>query len=256
MNEPCFIDEVVYLHKINKSDIFHLMNFLPGGGGYASPASLDTNNLQSMGTDFQRIDTVKKQKLFYSFSQEELRTGLDAFFSIRCSPRADILIKASAIRNGYSISCFDFVNQRSSSSNAPYSEEKILFKSELEIAFELGRRNICPSAPSRLTALFLVEASDDGKFTLFSMYPNPKDAFLMKVGIIIKKCFIRVDSNWIDKYSKNQSPEFVNSYWRGQASCNPKWEHLLEGVVGLRENGEKVQLKEMLKDNIARLSAK
>jgi hypothetical protein len=100
MTIPLFIDDNIYLHHINLADLNHCYNFLAGGNGYATPASVDIDLLIEGNADFQRIDECRKQQKFYSVTEEELKTGLGSMSGISCSYRMQCLISASKFRNG------------------------------------------------------------------------------------------------------------------------------------------------------------
>ena len=271
MEMPPFMDEICYLHHINKFDIKHVMNFLPGGGGYATPASLDEQKLIALGADLRRIETIKKQKEFYNLSKEELSLGLGDCISISRSPRIDILFNASQIRRGIKIGQCNLskltpvmqadgvysVDMLTSWSNDdPNVEKKLLRISEMEIEFELGRRLYAPDSPSRLTCLFMVNDSLEGQILLSKMFGNNKSGrykpLLLSLGILLKDKIAVADSNWFEKYAIAQDDKYIEAYWSGFVSEDPKWETLFEGMVGLRNKEQSLELKQIL-DNFTRV---
>lgn len=262
---PPFIDEVSYLHHINKLDIKHILNFLPGGGAYATPASLDEESLRAAGADFRRIETIRRQKEFYTLSEKELKFGLDNCISISRSPRIDILFNASIIRRGLKIGQYNFssanpVQQEdgsyvidmpfSWSDDDPNVEQRILRISDVEIDFEMGRRLYAPDSPSRLTCLFMVNDSLDCRFLLSKMFGSNKSGrykpLVLSVGILKKDRIAKADSSWFGKYEKKKDDEYIEAYWSGIKSDEPKWEILFEGTVGLRDKCQASELKQLL----------
>ena len=74
--EEYFINDDRYLHHINGKDIKQVMNFLPGGGGYATPTSLDVSILKEIGADYTRIKSVEVQKKFFEYTKDQLRNSI------------------------------------------------------------------------------------------------------------------------------------------------------------------------------------
>jgi len=265
VSEPIFINNEVFLHHINKFDVKHLMNFLPGGGGFATPASLNVDLLMNIGASNDRIQSVKNQKKIYSLSKNDLLYKLDNYESFSISPRLDHLICASKFRNNKKIGKFDLSSSKPKhhmdgwidmgydtiwSNQIPGREEDILKISEHEIEFELTRRQCAPSAPSRITCLFMVEDTIEGRIYLSKIYDKPDkrrhNPLLLKLGIVHKDRLLKADSNWFTLYNTEQREEYISNYWHGKASDNPEWEILFEGMVGLRNNNQKSLLKTSL----------
>lgn len=242
------------------------MNFLPGGGGYATPASLDLDMLEHIGAKFQRIESAKFQKTFYTLSEEEMRNGFDGPIASSISYRMDILISASLFRNGKKIGKPNRIFKNpvitkdgwvSSELNLMWSddlegkEEGILKKSEREIDFELGRRSYAKNAPSRITCLFMVEDSDDGRVNLSNIYygritSEAYSPMILELGICKKEKIIKVDSTWFNLYCEENNPDYIRNYWLAKPSSDPNWEILFEGMVGLRSSEQKKELKTLL----------
>ncbi len=258
MNEPTFINGHSFLHHINTKNLTHLMNFLPGGGGYASPASLDIAFLVEVGADFQRIETVKKQKLFYTLSERDLLEGLKGFEGIAQSYRMESLITASKFRNGVRIGKADMTSFNPKLMNDGWvdmgyeliwsdevenKEKQILDLSEVEIAFELARREYAPDAPSRITCLYMVENNFDGQMLLQRMFnKRPSVSYqpmLLNLGIVCEEKYAKVDSSFYLKYIQDRQKKFLEQYWLGECTDNPDYEILFEGMVGLRDQHQK-----------------
>lgn len=265
MDGPVFINNQCFLHHINVKDIMNLMSFLPGGGGYASPASLDVDFLVEIGADYQRIETVKKQKLFYSLSENDLLEKLDGFGAINQSYRMEILITASKFRNGQKVGKADMTSINPKLMNDGWidmgleiiwsneldnKEQKILDLSEVEVAFELARRVYAPDAPSRITCLYMVENDFDGRMVLQRMFNRSPSAsyqpMLLNLGIVHEVKYAKVDSSWYLKYMKDRQEKFLEQYWLGETTDNPDFEILFEGVVGLRDQDQKEALSNAL----------
>ena len=115
------------------------------------------------------------------------------------------------------------------------SEEQIIVKkAELEITFEKIRRLINFGAPSRLSCIYLVDNSIDGRIVLQNMFVdyfiNP---FIVEVDILNQMELTKCDQRWLEKYYDEPNNEFVKNYWDGVA-FNEKcasWEYLLEGTI-------------------------
>lgn len=113
-------------------------------------------------------------------------------------------------------------------------EENIVVKGELEIQFEIGRRQYNYGAPSRLSCLYLMDNDIDARFDLNNMFVDLfKNPLIVEVQILDKFELKKFDFRWVDEYYKNPKQEFIQSYWKGLSldEKNPKWEYLLEGSI-------------------------
>jgi len=262
MSEPVFVNDKVLLHHINKLNITHLMNFLPGGGGFATPASLDVEFLKSIGANNDRIQSAKNQKRIYSLSKQELLFNLNDHWRIHISPRLEYLINASMFRNNKKVGKMDLSSSKPKrqedgwidmgfdtiwSDEKQGLEDKILSTSKFEIEFELARRKFAANAPSRITCLFMVENNFEGRNYLSKIYEKADkrkhSPLLLELGIVHKDRLLKVDSNWFTLYNTEQREEYLSNYWHGKATINPEWEILFEGMVGLRNNDQRSLLK-------------
>ena len=270
-NESNFQNDVGYLHYINGNDITQVLKFLPGGGGYATPASLDILFLVENNADFNRINTAKIQKKFYHFSEDDLRFNLHNIVEIDKSPRMEILIAASKFRSGKKIGKMKgvvgqpFVDNEGRtlykldiawSNQVLGKEEEIIRKSEVEIEFELGRRQYSNESPSRITCLFMVEDTIDGRLVLANMFgENKKDYLPILLELVPLRIdrITKVDSRWYELYLKEKDKkEYIENYWIGKASDNPLWEILFEGMVTLKNVEQRVELQEILNKYIGK----
>jgi len=262
IREPPFINDERFLHHINAKNLMQVLNFLPGGGGYASPASLDLEFLAEIGADPNRIHTARMQKQFYTLSEQQLLRGLDHFVAIGQSPRMEILITASRFRNGLKVGqanlrsidpiqmddgWFELGMDMVWSDEIDDKEQKVLDLSEVEIAFELARREYAPDAPSRITCLYMVEDTFEGRMTVYDMYkknkqgPNYKPV-LLKLGVVHQVKYTKVDSAWYLKYFQDRKKSYLEQYWLGGSTNKPCYEILFEGMVGLSDRIDKDKL--------------
>ena len=123
----------------------------------------------------------------------------------------------------------------------------------LEIQFERARRIWKPTAPSRLSCLFLVENNDDGRATLGSMFSSsfnqPKTIEVDTLPGIRE--IMRFDSRWVDEYLANPSEQALRDYWE-QEPFNPmipSWEYLLEGSIICTNNFQRQEVAEYVRIN-------
>lgn len=267
MTKITMSDKPVYLHCINLADIKQVFNFLPGGGGYQTPASVDLDFLVENGADWQRIETVRRQKEFYTYSEEKLRYGLlSQDIGLNRSYRIDILVTASELRSGISVgkagpnSLIDPEYKDGTWSyklDLKWAHEidgkidSIIELSEIEIAFEMGRRKYAPNAPSRLTCLFMVENGFEGRIFLAELFDSPamkrrRDPLILELSIVHEVMFLKTDSEWFNRYSQSKDETLIKNYWLGIATESPKWEVLFEGIVVLREEAQKEKLRTRL----------
>jgi hypothetical protein len=109
-------------------------------------------------------------------------------------------------------------------------------RAEAEIQFELRRRLINDSAPSRLSALYLAEDSFDGGIMLHNMFRNsfsqPK---VLQVSILDNLALFKADHRWYEDYHETGSEQSIDNYWSGLSfdEQNLSWEYLLEGSISL-----------------------
>lgn len=110
---------------------------------------------------------------------------------------------------------------------------------DIEIAFERRRRVVAPNAASRLTSLYAVEHSKDGRSVIDRMFPRGSDRLILTVSLVAAIRVTRVDSAVYETYRKCVSDEVIDNYWSGLPSetRRPRWEFLLEGM--LRVDDEK-----------------
>jgi len=114
-------------------------------------------------------------------------------------------------------------------------------RAEVEIQFELRRRIVSPHAPSRLSALYLVQNNEDGRMTLRSMLlsvlTKPKILKVKIINILDGSCLFRADHRWYEEYYNNPVESIIDSYWSRNSFDEkiPSWEYLLEGTIGLVE---------------------
>jgi len=263
--EEYFINDDRYLHRINEKDIRQVMNFLPGGGGYATPTSLDVTYLKEIGADYNRIESVIAQKKFLEYSKDELLNGISKIGSISLSPRIEILITASKFRNrlnvGQGIGIGPSIIEKdgwishklnfSWSNDFPQKEEEIIQISEAEIVFELGRRKYSPELPSRLTCLFMVGNSLEGRIALSEMFPKKPNSryspLLLELALCKVDKIIELDSIWFDRYLKEGANKtFIKSYWTSEDTAEPRKEILFEGMIAVSKPEQREELKLML----------
>lgn len=126
------------------------------------------------------------------------------------------------------------------------AEENIIVKGELEIQFEIGRRQYNYGAPSRLSCLYLMDNDIDSRFDLNNMFVDSfKNPLIVEVQILDKFELMQFDFRWVEEYYKTPKQEYIESYWKGFSfdEKKPKWEYLLEGSIQMT-NKEQYELVE------------
>lgn len=81
---------------------------------------------------------------------------------------------------------------------------------DIELEFEKVRRQIAPSAPSRLTCFWLAENSGAGRSVILKMMPY---AYIAQARVNFCQASLVVDAGWFDDYLNYPKPEYVESYW-------------------------------------------
>ena len=129
----------------------------------------------------------------------------------------------------------------------PGQEQRLIETRNIELKFEEGRRLIAPTAPSRLSCIWLAENSDAGRAVILSMLPN---AYITAVRVEHCAAAAIADANWFDDYLNFPKPDFIENYWKGK--IHPKIsmpEILVDGQVTftdpqqlayIKENGKKL----------------
>jgi len=131
-------------------------------------------------------------------------------------------------------------------------KEQILFKADLGINFEKIRRNEFSHKPSRMSSVFVVEDSWEGRLCLSQMfyqgYSSGKYApFIFNVKVVVCLFSHKGDIQWLDEYRETQNVECIREYWRGNAfNSSPIYEYFLEGTI-IPNNRE--QILEIRKQN-------
>jgi hypothetical protein len=156
---------------------------------------------------------------------EELRAGLPVGTP---TPRAVWQLGAAAIvRSGGKVG----IGVNHTQWCSPERADQLRASGDVELAFEAGRRQFRPEAPSRLSCLYLAEDSDSGRAHVRAML-GP-GIHLLRVAIPWVARVARVDTAWFDAYCRHPDPIFVQNYWQAVPK-NPSsstWEILLDGGI-------------------------
>ena len=133
-------------------------------------------------------------------------------------------------------------------------EQKTVAKADAEIAFEGKRRELNYGAPSRLSALYLVDNDEyDGRRTLQNMFVNVfKRPKIIEVDIMNSFALTKVDVKWFDEYFINHDMTCIENYWNGVPynEKHPTWEYLLEGTIVMTNPDEMRELDEHVKSEM------
>lgn len=102
---------------------------------------------------------------------------------------------------------------------------------EAEVQFELRRRSISPSAPSRLESIFLADNDPCSRRELEIM--TPFRTHILRTKIVECQSATRCDRRWFELFLTNPQSKFIDAYWRNeprfQHTCT--WEYLVDGIV-------------------------
>jgi hypothetical protein len=159
-------------------------------------------------------------------SLEELRAnGLPVGIP---TPRAAWQVGAAAtVRSGGRVG----MGQTNTQWYSPEDAARLRELGDVELAFEAGRREICPEAPSRLSSLYLAEDSDAGRAHIRTMLGRNVHIMRVIVPSVARAC--RVDTGWFESYCREPNPKLIESYWRGVPidPCVSTWEILIDGAI-------------------------
>lgn len=129
--------------------------------------------------------------------------------------------------------------RKNRSSDFTEVEKQILNMGEIELKFEEVRREICDWAPSRLSAIYLMDYSENSADNMRNMFGNTnrKEPKIIVVRIAGLARMIKVDYRWFEKYTQEKKPEYIINYWQSKpfTEGSNTWEYLHEGGVFLLE---------------------
>jgi hypothetical protein len=120
-------------------------------------------------------------------------------------------------------------------------KRRIVETSDIEMAFEEGRRRFAPAAPSRLSCIWLAEDSDTGRAVILSMIPG---AYVCYVRVEFCLGVKVADAGWFDDYMNHADHKYIESYWTG--AMHPRHstpEILVDGVLQLTDPSQLEHIK-------------
>jgi len=206
--------------------------------GFAAEDWLACWNIQRAGTlvslDFANEVEFRKPGL-RDVAMEDLQRGSVSAGAL--APRVLLLWQAALIRNGGWIG--EGVPPYRTRKTSAEESERVVRQADVELRMEEARRDLAPSAPSRIGCLYLAEDSAPGR-TMVSRLKG-HDAFLMRVRV--KHCLriARADSQWLDG---QPGDEEIAGYWRGKPRTgDPVWEYLLDGEIECSDEEELNRLR-------------
>jgi len=219
-----------FIYFINLDDVLVTLNF--GKTGMISSPSLAHLSTYGSLHPIYNLDLDEWLKNPYSFSG----------FS---SPRMSNIGITAMVENGFVLQ-YDFNNPKP-------IPEKQLNKSKLitdiEIEFEKIRREISPNAPSRLVAIYLAEDNYEGRTMLKNMFKNKNYFKIAPVKITCKLMLHKADSQWITEYGNTGNKSAIENYWKGLPfNKNPEFEYLLDGIIELVDEDDKLELEKYSKN--------
>ncbi len=180
------------------------------------------NNVGAMFTPSMVTSLKNINKPFiYMLSIDQLRDDLFDKPIEFMSPRGyRNVIEASKIRKNNAL-------------NYNEMELKILGMTEIELKFEEVRREVCDWAPSRLSAIYLMDYSEASADNMTEMFGNtqrkePRVIIVRHAGLVR---VIKVDYRWFEEYIKDKNNQYIKNYWQSKpfVEGSTTWEYLYEG---------------------------
>jgi hypothetical protein len=115
---------------------------------------------------------------------------------------------------------------------------------------EEARRDLAPSAPTRIGCLYLAEDSPIGRNMVSRLKGH--HAFLMRVRVKHYLRITRADSKWLDG---ELGDEAIANYWKGEPQGSaPIWEYLLDGMIECTDEEELNRLRPWGQEALMRAS--
>lgn len=198
-----------------------------------------TNQLTSSA--IAHFETFKTEYPLYTIDPEQLLTNLNSNQIGFVSPRFKFITLSHWRRNGVIIG--EGIENRKFYNASEI--DRIHRIARLEIDFEIVRRKVNPSLPSRLSCIYVAEDNFDGRVMLQNMFYYKTKFHIAPVEIYAIRIH-KADSKWISDYEEYQKTEAIENYWSGiDFDKNPQYEYLVEGIIKLKnvENREIIKSK-------------
>lgn len=215
------INEMGFLHSINLKDSIVCNNF-----------SLPSPLFSVVALNHYAFNRPMITKA-YNCDPNDLYLKPSKCISGAGSPCYRVIVMASIIRNGQEI-----INGFGEKVQLSESEkEDLIFKANLEIEFEKVRQKKFVSKPSRLSSIFVVEDSEDGRYCLRHIFISgiirgKYDPHVLNVKILRCMAIHRGDVQWLDEYGRNPDEKAIEEYWLGNNfNVTPIVEYFLEGII-------------------------
>ncbi|WP_238912283.1 DUF2441 domain-containing protein [Achromobacter xylosoxidans] len=161
---------------------------------------------------------------------EDLAAGLHPPSAV--TPRAaGEIVRAGILRQGMELANgFNEVELMSDK-----TKQDALRSSDVELVFERVRREVMPSAVSRLSCLYLAERSEEGEAMLRTMLG--RNVYILRVRPMLTLRITKVDAAWFDGFFDSNDIGDARQYWRGieRMPGNGKWEYLFDGVLEVED---------------------
>lgn len=205
-----------FIHAIDLGNWFPCHN-LALSGRLTSPNALLDNGV---GEIYRFIDDTPL---------EDLALGLHPPSAV--TPRAaGEIVRAGILRQGMKIANgFNEVELMSDE-----TKQDALRSSDVELAFERARREVAPSAVSRLSCLYLAERSAEGEAMLRAMLG--RNVYILRVRTLLTLRLTKADPAWFDCFFESNEIEDARRYWRGiKKPGTESWEYLFDGVLEMED---------------------
>lgn len=169
----------------------------------------------------------------YSCNIDDLYNNPQKCFSGLGSPCFRIISTAAFLRNNWPL--YDGYGKEKIFSEK--QKQQYIDKADWEIDFEKIRREKFNHKPSRLSSIYLVDDTDDGRITLQNMFSVATQTGMYRPHILHVKIVLNIryhhgDIKWIDEFAKNKDIKCIENYWQEiKYDSKPRYEHILEGTI-------------------------
>lgn len=207
-----------FIHAIDLGNWFPCHN-LRLSGRLMSPNALALVD-KGVGEIHQFIDDAPLKGLAMGFHPPSAVTPRAAGEVVR----AGILRQGLKIANGFNeVELMSEETKRDS-----------LRSSDVELSFEQMRREVAPSAVSRLSCLYLAERSAAGEAMLRAMLG--RDVYILRVRPVLTLRITKADAAWFDGFFETNDVDDARRYWNGlEKPGGKRWEYLFDGVLEVED---------------------
>lgn len=138
---------------------------------------------------------------------------------------------------------------------SPGSKRRAIDGRAVELAFEKGRREHAPSAPSRLSCIYVVPATPEGRAAIQKMLGT--NVRIVDVHIAAARSIAVTDAGWYDDYCNFANEKYIRNYWCGERHPSESTiEVLVDGVLRISSQAQQAEMKVLAIEMAARQSSR